>query len=121
MTTLKNWSTCLEDWQSKIINEESLIPCPPLNKQVADIAVKIFKSLILVDFFHKTLGEVCKQWVFDFVAVIFGAYDPIERERYIKEFFLLISKKNSKSTIASGIMLTAIILNERHSAQFVIV
>ena len=121
MATLKNWSTCLEDWQSKIINEESLIPCPPLNKQVADIAVKIFKSLILVDFFHKTLGEDCKQWEFDFVAVIFGAYDPIERERYIKEFFLLISKKNSKSTIASGIMLTAIILNERHSAQFVIV
>lgn len=121
MTTLKNWSTCLEDWQSKIVNEESLIPCPPLNKQVADIAVKIFKSLILVDFYKKTLGEVCKQWVFDFVAVIFGAYDPIERERYIKEFFLLIAKKNSKSTIASGIMLTAIILNERHSAQFVIV
>lgn len=121
MTTLKNWSTGLEDWQSKIINEESLIPCPPLNKQVAEVAVKIFKSLILVDYFHKTLGEVCKQWVFDFVAVIFGAYDPIEKERYIKEFFLLIAKKNSKSTIASGIMLTAIILNERHSAQFVIV
>lgn len=121
MTTLKNWSTSLEDWESKIVNEESLIPCPPLNKKVADVAVKIFKSLILVDFFHKTLGEVCKQWVFDFVAVIFGAYDPIERERYIKEFFLLISKKNSKSTIASGIMLTAILLNQRHSAQFVII
>lgn len=121
MTTLKNWSTSLEDWETKIVNEESLIPCPPLNKQVADIAVRYFKDLILVDYFHKTLGEVCKQWVFDFVAVIFGAYDPIERERYIKEFFLLIAKKNSKSTIASGIMLTAILLNERHSAQFVIV
>ena len=121
MTTKKEWSTSLEDWKSRIINEQSLIPCEPLNQKVADIALRIFKSLILVDFFHKTLGEVCKQWVFDFVAVIFGAYDPVTRERYIKEFFLLIAKKNSKSTIASGIMLTAIILNERHSAQFVIV
>ena len=121
MTTLKNWSTGLEDWEDRIVSERSLIPCPPLNKDVADIAVKIFKNLILVDFFHKTLGEVCKDWVFDFVAVIFGAYDPIDRERYIKEFFLLIAKKNSKSTIASGIMLTAILLNQRHSAQFVII
>ena len=122
MTTIKNWSTSLEDWESKIVKEESLIPCPPLNKQVSDIALRIFKSLILVDVIGKpTIEEACKDWVFDFVAVIFGAYDPEVKERYIKEFFLLISKKNSKSTIAAGIMLTAIILNERHSAQFVIV
>lgn len=122
MTTLKEWSTGLEDWQTRIINNESLIPCEPLNKQVADIALGIFKSLKLVDVIGQpTIGEACKQWVFDFVAVIFGAYDPATKERYIKEFFLLISKKNSKSTLSAGIMLTAIILNERYSAQLVIV
>lgn len=121
MMTLKEWSTDLPDWQTKIRNEESLIPCEPLNKEFADRALTVFKSLVLVDVTGRpTIGEVCKQWVFDFVSVIFGAYDPYTRERYIKEFFLLISKKNSKSTIAAGIMLTAIILNGRDSAQFVI-
>ena len=122
MTTITEWSTGLDDWETKIIENKSLIPCPPLNKKVADIALNIFKSLKLVDVIGQpTIGEACKQWVFDFVAVIFGAYDPETRERYIKEFFLLISKKNSKSTLSAGIMLTAIILNERHSAQLVIV
>ena len=122
MTTIKEWSTGLDNWQTKIINRESLIPCPPLNKQVADIALNIFKSLKLVDVIGKpTIGEACKQWVFDFVAVIFGAYDPVTKARLINEFFLLIAKKNSKSTIAAGIMLTAIILNERQSGQFVII
>ena len=122
MKTITKWSTGLDNWEAKIINKDSLIPCPPLNKQVADIALRIFKSLILVDVIGKpTIGEACKDWVFEFVAVIFGAYDPVVKERYIKEFFLLIAKKNSKSTIAAGIMLTAIILNERSSAQFVIV
>lgn len=122
MTTIKEWSTGLDNWQTKIINRESLIPCEPLNKQVADIALNIFKSLKLVDVIGKpTIGEACKQWVFDFVAVIFGAYDPETKARLINEFFLLIAKKNSKSTIAAGIMLTAIILNERQSGQFVII
>ena len=122
MTTLKEWSTGLDNWETRIINNESLIPCEPLNKQVAEIALDIFKSLKLVDVIGQpTIGQACKQWVFDFVAVIFGAYDPETKERYIKEFFLLISKKNSKSTLSAGIMLTAIILNERYSAQLVIV
>ena len=120
--TLKEWATGLDDWQTKIINNESLIPCKPLNQQVADIALRIFKSLVLVDVIGKpTIGEACKEWVFEFVAVIFGAYDPETKARLIKEFFLLIAKKNSKSTIAAGIMLTAIILNERNSAQFVVI
>lgn len=67
-----------------------------------------------------TIGEACAQWVFDFAASVFGAYDPDSGRRLITEWFVLIPKKNSKSTIAAAVMLTATILNWRQSAEFTI-
>lgn len=115
------WTTACPDWEKKILAKESLIACKPLFPEEAEMALKVFKKLTLVDVAGKPkVGEVTGEWVFEFVATIFGAYDYEKNERLINEFFLLISKKNTKSTIAAGIMLTAIILNDRHSAEFII-
>lgn len=116
------WTTALPDWQERIVKGESLIPCKPLFTTMSEIALRVFKELALVDVIGcPKIGAVSKAWVFDFVAIIFGAYDPTAKKRLIREFFLLISKKNTKSTLAAGIMLTALILNERQSCELVIV
>lgn len=114
------WTTACPDWADRLKNGDSIIP-PPIYPDQAEQALNIFKQLRVVDLPGKpTFGECADQWVLDFVAAIFGAYDAETGNQLIREFFLLISKKNTKSTIAAGIMLTAVILCWREDEEHLI-
>ena len=119
------WTTACFDWKERLKQGRSIIP-PPLFADQAENALAIFRELKIVDApGSPTFGEACDTWVFDLVASIFGAYDaregsPTEGRRLITEWFVCLPKKNSKSTIAAGIMMTALILNWRMSGEFTI-
>ena len=115
---MHEWSTSCPDWAARLRADESIIP-PPIFLEQAEQALAVFKELKIVDApGSPTFGESCAEWVFDLVRSIFGAYDADSGRRLITEWFILIPKKNSKSTIAAGIMMTAVILNWRQSAEF---
>ena len=115
---MPEWSTACPDWAARLRAGESIIP-PPIFPEQAATALAVFKELRIVDApGSPTFGECCAPWVFDLVASIFGAYDAESGRRLITEWFVLVPKKNSKSTIAAGIMMTALILNWRQSAEF---
>lgn len=114
------YTTACPDWADRLRVGKSIIP-PPIYPDQAEEALRVFKQLRIVDApGSPTFGEACESWVFDFVAAIFGAYDAETGRRLIREVLMLIPKKNSKSTLAAGIMVTALILNWRVSAEMII-
>lgn len=115
------WTTSLPDWEERIIARRSMVPVEPLFPEVAADAMDVFGALRMVDADGSPLmGEACLPWVNELVAVLFGSYDPERRRRLITNYFLMVSKKNGKSMIAAGVMLTALILNTRAAGEFII-
>lgn len=118
---MAEWQTSCTDWAERLKSRKSIVP-PPIFPDQAAQALTVFKALKIVDApGSPTFGESCAPWVFDLVASIFGAYDPDSGRRLITEWFVLIPKKNSKSTIAAGIMMTALILNWRQSGEYTVI
>lgn len=117
------WTTSCCDWRDRIVRGVPLTPCAPLFPTAAKSGMAVFNQLQIVDV-GITFGD-CRPWVTEFAESIFGSYcdvpgHPDEGRRLIKTFFMLISKKNTKSTIAAGIMLTVLIQNWRPEAEYLI-
>lgn len=117
---MPEWSTACLDWPERIRSGQSIIP-PPIFPEQAEIALAVFKQLKIVDApGSPTFGEAAAPWVFDLVASVFGAYDAETGKRLITEWVVVIPKKNSKSSLAAGIMMTALILGWRQSGIYTV-
>lgn len=95
------------------------MPNLPLFQSEAERALRVFRRLRIPDLHGTpTMAEACGPWFFPIVAALFGSYDPETHRRMIQEVFLLIPKKNGKSSNGGAVMLTAAIMNRRPEAEF---
>jgi len=107
------------DWEARLRAGQVPMPSLPLYTQRGARAVQAYNMLRLADVHGTpTLGEAGGDWFRAIVAVLFGSLDPATKARAIRELFLLVPKKNSKTTNGALMMLVALLLNERPRADF---
>jgi phage terminase large subunit-like protein len=58
-------------------------------------------------------------WVRDVLRALFGSL--VDGQRLVREIFLLVPKKNAKTTQGAALMLTALLMNRRPRAEFLFV
>lgn len=106
-------------WESTLLAGRSLVPLLPLDELEAERAAAIFDRLQLPDVpGQPTLGEAAGDWFRDVVRAVFGSIDEATGIRQVPGVFLLVPKKNSKTTNGAALMLTALLMNERPNAAF---
>lgn len=116
------WNTACPDWEERLLARRPLVPDLPLFTDQADKAERIFNRLRIPDVIGTpTMAEAAGDWMRAIVRALFGAYDAQTHRRMIQEIFLLVPKKNSKSSSAASIMVTALIMNERPAAEFLLI
>jgi phage terminase large subunit-like protein len=116
------WDLSCPDWEQRLLQRRPLVPKLPLFDAAAERAVTVLKKLRLHDVpGTPTMGEVGGEWFFDIVRALFGACDPVTKQRFIRELLLLVPKKNNKTTGGALLMLTALLLNVRPKAKFILV
>ncbi len=116
------WDLACRDWEDRLLTGRSLVPDLPLFEDEAARAVRIFNRLMIPDVIGTpAMAQAAGDWVRDIVRALFGSYDAKAQRRMIQEVFLLVPKKNSKSSSAAAIMVTALIVNQRPSAEFLLI
>lgn len=114
------WNLSCPGWADRLRAGRSLVPDLPLHTAEGERAVAVFKKLRLADVpGTPTLAEAGGEWFFDIVRALWGSLDPATRQRAIRELFLLVPKKNSKTTNGALLMLTALLLNQRPHASLI--
>ncbi|MCP1200064.1 terminase large subunit [Notoacmeibacter sp. MSK16QG-6] len=98
----------------------------PLNDGEARRAAAVFNRLRLPDVPDQpTMADAAGPWARELIRIIFGSVtlsaEGTVKGRLIRKFFWLVPKKNAKTTNGAAIMLTALLLNRRPLAEFLLV
>jgi phage terminase large subunit-like protein len=109
------------DWAERLRSGRSLVPAIDIDRAAGNRAAAVFDKLRLADVpGTPTMAEAGGEWFREIVRVLFGSLDAVTQSRAIRELFLLVPKKNSKTTNGALLMLTALLLNRRPRAPFIL-
>lgn len=112
------------DWEDRIRAGLPLIPdaARDINPELRKQAIEIYNTLRLPDVVGQPLlGEASGEWFRDIVGTFLGGVDPTTGHRLIRELFALAPKKSSKTSYGAGMMMTALLMNERPRAEFLLI
>ena len=119
---MAEWDTSCRDWRERITAGQSLCPTLPLNEKQAALAVAVFDRLRLPDVpGNPPLAEAGGEWFRELVRALFGSYDEAAKQRHIRELFLMVPKKSSKTTYAAALLLTAVLVSPRPRAEYLFI
>jgi phage terminase large subunit-like protein len=112
------WDLSCPDWEQRLKDGRSLVPDLPLNHAAAEAAVRGFDALKLADVPGTPyLADLDCDWFREIVRALFGSV--VDGKRMVREPFLLVPKKNSKTTYGALLMVVALMANLRPRATFI--
>jgi phage terminase large subunit-like protein len=116
------WTLACPDWEERLRAGRPLVPDLPLFAESAEQAVNAFNMLRLPDVKGSpTMQRAAGEWFRAIVRALFGSLDPASGQRLIREVFLLVPKKNSKTTNGALLMVVALLVNQRPNASFLLI
>lgn len=115
-------SLACPDWWGKLQAGETPMPDLDLDPVLAEIAVGVFDKLRVPDIpGQPAFGAVGGGWMRDIVAAVFAARDPETKKRALNELFLLVPKKNAKTTLAAALGIVWLVINRIPNVSGVII
>lgn len=118
---MTEWNFSCPDWWDRLRAGKSIVPELPLDKAEAERAVSIFNKLCLPDVpGQPSLGEAGGEWLREVVRAVFGSLDD-QGTRHVPEVGVMVPKKNNKTTGGAALMLTAMLMNKRPRAEFIMI
>lgn len=110
------------DWWDKLQRGETPIADIPLNEDKARRALAFFNRLRLPDVpGNPSMATACGEWFRDILVAFFASEDPETWQPIVWELLCMVPKKNSKSTYAAGLGLTALFMEEAPNRQMLLV
>lgn len=110
-----------KDWETRIRHGASLMPHGlRLDAARSERARRMFDLLKLPDVVGTpSFADAAGEWFKEIVGAVFGTWNGVIRA--VNEFFVMVPKKNSKTSNGAGIMVTAMLTSERPRAEFLLI
>jgi len=110
------------------------MPCGAIFPAEAEAGMQVFRSLYAVGVANPegnidehgrpippTYGQIARPWIMEIAEAIHGAYNVETGDRLIREALIKVPKKNWKSGLAAGLMLSLMVRNWRESNEAAVI